>query len=170
VFQLAIPVWEIVLRSAVVYFAFIALVRLGGRREVGQATIFDLAALVLAANAVQPAMTGPDTSLAGGIVIVVTIFGLNRIVGWTRVRFRTIGRLFEFGGRTIARDGAWLPHAVRAESLDAEELESALREHGLESIEQVKLAELEADGSISIVPYEGAGRPRRRRGVKAPRI
>ena len=168
-FTLGLPLWEIVVRSAVVYFAFILLVRLGGRREVGQATIFDLAALVLAANALQPAMTGPDSSLAGGLVIIVTIFGLNRIVGWARVRFPAIGHLFEFGGRVIARDGHWITRAVKAESLDDEELEAALREHGVEKIDEVRLAAMEPDGSISIVPYDPGMRTRRRR-LKGPRI
>jgi uncharacterized membrane protein YcaP (DUF421 family) len=164
VLTFAIPVWEIVLRSTIVYFAFIALVRVGGRREIGQATIFDLAALVLAANALQPAMTGPDSSLAGGLVIVATIFGWNWAVGWARVRFPRIGRLFEFsGGRVLARDGRWIPGAVRAEELDDDELAAALREHGVETVEEVRLVMMEPDGSISVVPYDTGSRTRRRR-------
>ena len=70
---------ELVARTAIVYVVFIAVLRVFGKRELGQFTIFDLALLLLAANALQPAMTGPDDSIAGGLVILATIFGLNRL-------------------------------------------------------------------------------------------
>ena len=164
----AIPIWEIVVRATVVYFVFILLVRVGGRREVGQVTIFDLAALVLAANALQPAITGPDSTLPGGIIIAITLFGENRLVGWARFHFKLVGRFFAVGGRVIGMNGAWIPDAIRKEEIDDDELEEALREHGLENVSEVKLAEIEPDGSISIVPKDIRNRTRRRR-MKGPR-
>jgi uncharacterized membrane protein YcaP (DUF421 family) len=156
------PLLEIVLRTTLVYLVFIAVVRLGGRREVGQVTIFDLAALVLAANAVQPAMTGPDSSITGGVIILITITLLNKLVERARAHIPLVGQVFEFRGRAIARDGHWLNDAIKREGLDDEELVAALREHGLLSVEDVQLAVLEADGQISIVTYSG-GRSRRGR-------
>ena len=163
----AIPIWELVVRATVVYFVFILLIRVGGRREVGQVTIFDLAALVLAANALQPAITGPDATLPGGIIVVVTLFGLNRLVGWARFHTVLVGRFFAVGARVIGMNGAWLPDAIRKEEIDSDELEEALREHGLENVSEVKLAEIEPDGSISIVPFANVNRTRRRR-MKGP--
>ena len=59
----------ITLRTAAVYAVVLLGVRLSGKREVGQMTPFDLTLLLLISNAVQNAMTGPDTSLLGGVVV-----------------------------------------------------------------------------------------------------
>ena len=66
--KLAIPAWNIVLRTAVIYLVILIGLRLAGKREIGQMTVFDLVVLLLLANAVQNAMVGPDTSLAGGVL------------------------------------------------------------------------------------------------------
>jgi uncharacterized membrane protein YcaP (DUF421 family) len=164
---LGIPVPELVIRAALIYVVFFGALRLFGKREIGQFTIFDLALVLLAANALQPAITGPDDSLLGGLVVIVTIFTLNRGVAALRVRSPLVRRLLEFGPTTIGRDGAWLlPELVR-QGLDLVDVEAALREHGLDSVDQMKLATLEADGSISIVATDKAdsseARRRRRR-------
>ena len=75
---------ELVARTAIVYVVFVAVLRVFGKRELGQFTIFDLALLLLAANALQPAMTGPDNSVLGGLVILATVFALN----WLTARVR----------------------------------------------------------------------------------
>ena len=75
---------ELVARTAIVYVVFVAVLRVFGKRELGQFTIFDLALLLLAANALQPAMTGPDNSVLGGLVILATIFALNWLTAMIR--------------------------------------------------------------------------------------
>ena len=77
---LGVPPLELVARTVIVYLIFLAALRLFGKREIGQFTLFDLALVLLAANALQPALTGPDQSVTGGLIIVVTIFVLNRFV------------------------------------------------------------------------------------------
>ena len=147
---------ELIVRSLVVYAIFLAALRVSGKRELGQFTIFDLAVVLLASNALQPAMTGRDASLPGALVIIVTLFGVNRIVAWGRRRFAAVRRLLDVSPTTIAEDGAWLQEALAHEGLDDEDLQSALREHGLESVSEVRLATMEQDGSISVVPREGS--------------
>jgi uncharacterized membrane protein YcaP (DUF421 family) len=164
--QLGISPVELVLRSVLVYVAFLAALRLSGKRELGQFTIFDLALVLLAANALQPAMTGADASVIGGVIIIVTLFVLNRLVAVGRHRSATLRRILDYAPSVIARDGHWEADAVDREDLDEEDLEAAIREHGLESVDEVKLAVLEHDGSISVVPTEGSKvtiRSRRRR-------
>src|SRR5258707_10313454 len=68
---------EIVLRTSVVYVLVLIGIRLTGKREVGQMTPFDLTLLLLLSNSVQNAMTGPDTSLAGGAVAALILLTLN---------------------------------------------------------------------------------------------
>ena len=164
---LGTPALEIVVRAGLTYLAFLAGLRLFGKREVGQFTLFDLALVLLAANALQPAMTGPDQSVAGGLIILATIFLMNRAIGELRVRSALVRRLLDLEPTVIGRDGQWLLPRVVQQDLDLVDLEAALREHGLETVAQMKLATLEADGSISIVARDGPdmaeARTRRRR-------
>jgi uncharacterized membrane protein YcaP (DUF421 family) len=156
-FTLGVPPLEIVIRSALIYVIFFGALRLFGKREIGQFTLFDLALVLLAANALQPAVTGSDSSITGGLIVVITIFTLNRAVSILRVRSSMVRRLLESGPTVIGRDGAWLlPELVR-QGLDLDDVEAALREHGLDTVTDLKTATLEADGSISIVARETRG-------------
>jgi uncharacterized membrane protein YcaP (DUF421 family) len=164
--DLALSPLELVVRSVVVYVLFLGALRLSGKRELGQFTIFDLALVLLAANALQPAITGPDASLAGAIIIVVTLFALNRMVSIGRSRSARLRRILDYPPTTVARDGQWIARAIDHEGLSIDDLEAAIREHGLESVDEVKLAVLEHDGSISVVPQAGGNvslRSRQRR-------
>src|ERR1700733_12382652 len=72
---------QIAMRTGVIYLLVLIGVRLSGKREVGQMTPFDLTLLLLLSNSVQNAMTGPDTSLVGGIIAASTLLVLNYVVG-----------------------------------------------------------------------------------------
>jgi uncharacterized membrane protein YcaP (DUF421 family) len=164
--QLALPPLELIARTVLVYAMFLVALRVFGKREIGQFTIFDLALVLLAANALQPAITGADASIPGALLIIVTVFGLNRLVAEARRRSRLVRRLLEFTPTVVGRDGHWDPVAVSREELDEEDLEAALREHGLESVDETKLVVLEQDGSLSVVAKDSTGvqiRARRRR-------
>jgi uncharacterized membrane protein YcaP (DUF421 family) len=167
--QLAISPVEIVVRTSIIYLLFLVSLRISGKRQLGQFTLFDIALVLLAANALQPAMTGPDQSITGGAIIVVTIFSLNRIVAEARLRIPMIQRLLEFEPTLIGRNGKWLKDQMEEQGLDLDDVQAALREHGLIRVAQMKLAVLEEDGSISIVPAAGEDTPqakRRRRRYK----
>lgn len=145
-----IPPWELVLRAVVIYAALLGALRLFGKREVGQFTLYDLVLVLLVANAVQPAMTGPDTSLAGGLVIIATLILLNFAIGRLD-RFRLFHRLFQPQPTLIIKDGHYLSDRLRREGVDVDEVEMAIREHGLADVSEVRIGVLEADGTISIV-------------------
>ena len=152
---LGLPPLELVARTVAVYLMFLAALRIFGKREIGQFTLFDLALVLLAANALQPAVTGPDQSIPGAAIILATIFILNRLIAMLRRRVPFVRRLLEFQPTVIGQDGAWLAKAVDGEDLDQDDLDAALREHGLDSVKDVKQAVLEEDGSLSIVPMDG---------------
>jgi uncharacterized membrane protein YcaP (DUF421 family) len=156
VWLLTLSPQELVLRSIIVYALFLAALRLSGKRELGQFTIFDLALVLLAANALQPAITGPDSSIPGALIIVVTLFVLNRLVAFGRSRSVVLRRILDYSPTTIAEDGSWVEAAINREGLDIDDLVAALHEHGLESVDQVRLAFLEHDGSVSVVPRAGS--------------
>lgn len=165
--SLAVPWWELVVRSVVVYLALLAVLRIFGKREVGQFTLFDLVVILLVANAVQPAMTGQDYSLLGGLIIIATLMLLDRTIALLRARVPFVRELLESHPTVIARDGQWISRAMDAEDVTIDDAEMALREHGIGSVSDVEIAVLEADGSISVVPVEKQDgletrRPRRR--------
>ena len=168
-FDLGEPVWALIVRSAAIYLVLLVGLRVFGKREVGQFTLFDLVFVLLVANAVQPAMTGRDTTLGGGFVIIATLLLLNLLVARLRVRFPIIEPLLESKSVVVARDGHWLPDKLKREGITGDETMAALREHGIGSIEETKLVVLEADGSLSVVPKDPSvarKRPRKVRFVK----
>jgi uncharacterized membrane protein YcaP (DUF421 family) len=140
-----------VLRGVVIYAGLLLALRLFGKREVGQFTLYDLVFILLIANALQPAITGPDTSLGGGFVLIVVLVGTNYLVGKldNMPRFH---RLFTPAPAIIVRNGKFLEDVMKKENVDQEEVEMAMREHGVVDLKEVQLAVLEPDGTISIVP------------------
>lgn len=161
--QLAIPAWQIVVRTVIIYLVLLLGLRVFGKREIGQFTTFDLILIVLVSNAVQPAITGPDTSLTGGVLIIGTLLVVNLGVDWAKERWPMAREIIEGHPTVIALDGQWLEDTMRREGVDTDEASMALREHGLQSIQQVKVAVLEIDGSISFITRDNEVRHRRRR-------
>lgn len=139
------------MRAVVIYAGLLLALRLFGKREVGQFTLYDLVFILLVANALQPAITGPDTSLGSGFVLIVALVGTNYIVGRldSMPRFH---RLFTAPPAVIVRDGKYLLDVMKREGVDQEEVEMSMREHGIVDLKEVQLAVLEPDGTISIVP------------------
>ncbi|HZU16091.1 MAG TPA: YetF domain-containing protein [Candidatus Dormibacteraeota bacterium] len=154
--------WQLVLRSALIYLGLLLALRLFGKREVGQFTLYDLVLVLLVSNAVQPAMTGPDTSLVGGFLIIATLVVLNRAVAMLD-RLGIFHRLLVPAPTVIIQDGRYLPMQLRREGVTVDECDVAIREHGLSDVREVRLGVLEPDGSISIVPREGGQLQRTRR-------
>jgi uncharacterized membrane protein YcaP (DUF421 family) len=140
-----------VLRAVLIYAGLLIALRIFGKREVGQFTLYDLVFILLVANALQPAITGPDTSLTGGFVLIVALVGMNYLVGKldNMPRFH---RLFTPAPAVIVKDGKCLLDVMKREGVDQDEVEMSMREHGITDMKEVQLAVLEPDGTISIVP------------------
>ncbi|MFI5090672.1 MAG: DUF421 domain-containing protein [Terriglobales bacterium] len=145
---------EIFIRTASIYLLILIGVRLSGKREVGQMTPFDLTLLLLLSNAVQNAMTGPDTSLTGGVVAACTLLLMNYLVAEVSGMNRRFRRFVQGSPTLLVHDGQLLPSNLAREHLTVDEVERALREHGIASVKDVSLAVLEVDGSISALKYD----------------
>jgi uncharacterized membrane protein YcaP (DUF421 family) len=162
--------WEIVGRTALVYGALLLGLRLAGKREVGQMTAFDMAVILLVANAVQNAMVGPDTSLTGGLIAAGVLIGANFLLAALRERIGWFRRAVEGLPTLLISDGVVLRPQLRREHLDEGEVMMALREHGLDDPSQVRTAVLETDGTISVIPASTEPlRTRRRVGSRSQR-
>jgi uncharacterized membrane protein YcaP (DUF421 family) len=145
---------QIVVRTGVIYLLVLIGVRLSGKREVGQMTPFDLTLLLLLSNSVQNAMTGPDTSLMGGAVAAGTLLLLNYLVADVSGANRRFRRLIQGQPTLLIHDGETIESHMAREHVSMDELHRALREHGINSCDQVALAVLEVDGSISCLKYD----------------
>ena len=144
----------IVVRTAVIYIVVLAGVRLSGKREVGQMTPFDLTLLLLISNAVQNAMTGPDTSLLGGVIAAATLLILNYLVAELSGGNRRFRKFVQGQPSLLVHDGQVISSHMAKEHVSMDELERAMREHGIASTHDLALAVLEVDGSISCLKYD----------------
>jgi uncharacterized membrane protein YcaP (DUF421 family) len=149
--RLSVPWWEIVLRGAVVYVVLMVLIRLSGKRTVGQFTPFDLMVLVLLGDAVQGSMLAGDQSLQGGLLLAFTLLACNRLVAFATARSRRIEFLVEGRADILARNGTVDHDALRRADMTLDDLQEAMREEGCVAIQDIRLALLEKDGSITIL-------------------
>ena len=145
---------QIALRTGVIYLLVLVGVRLSGKREVGQMTPFDLTLLLLLSNSVQNAMTGPDTSLMGGAIAACTLLVLNYIVAELSGANRRFRRFIQGQPSLLVHDGIPIESHMAKEHVSFDEMHRALREHGINAVDQVALAVLEVHGSSSCLKYD----------------
>ena len=145
---------EVILRTAIVYVVLVALLRLAGKREVGQLSILELIVLLLLSDAVQNSMVGDDTSLPGGLIAAATLIGVDRVLAYFTARSNRLRHAIEGEPRLLVRNGRLLEKALREEQVEPEEVRAAIRGEGLARVEDVKMAVLETDGTISVVPLD----------------
>jgi len=149
--ELSMPWWEFVLRAIAVYVVLLVLVRLSGKRTVGQFTPFDLIVVVLLGTAVQNSLIGEDTSLPGGLILAATLIALNWLTGFVTARQPALDRLVEGSPVLLARDGVVFEAALRRQSISLAEFESEMRAADCGEAADIRLAVLETNGRISIV-------------------
>jgi uncharacterized membrane protein YcaP (DUF421 family) len=144
----------IALRTAMIYGVVLLGARLSGKREVGQMTPFDLTLLLLLSNAVQNAMTGPDTSVLGGVIAATTLLILNYVIAEVSGGNRRFRRFVQGQPSLLIHDGQIIAAHMAREHVTMDSLQQALREHGIATYHDVALAVLEVDGSISCMKYD----------------
>jgi uncharacterized membrane protein YcaP (DUF421 family) len=142
--------WEFIVRASVVYLAVMALLRMGGKRQVGQMGMAQLVALLLISNAVQNAMNGNDASITGGIILASVIMIWSFAFEVVTSRSKRWENLIQGRPRILIRNGKLIPDALRREHLSVSELRTALRKQGVHELNLIDHAILESDGFISI--------------------
>jgi uncharacterized membrane protein YcaP (DUF421 family) len=150
-FQLSAPWWHFVLRSCAIYLLVMVLVRVSGKRAVGQFTPFDLVLLILIGNAVQNGINGGDNSLTGAAIMATTLIALNYAVAFVTSRSRKVEKFVEGEPVVLARDGKLFEGVLRRELVSRDDFRESLRMNGVEDVSEVELALLETNGSISVV-------------------
>ena len=148
------PFLDVALRSLAVYLFMFAGIRIFGKNQLSQLNAGDIVLLLLISNAVQNAMVGSNVSLEGGLVAALVLFTANFIVKKVIFKNPRIKSLIESDPVILIKDGIVDNLKMKKEEVSFDELEEAVREHGVEKIEQVKLAILEVDGNISVISMD----------------
>ena len=151
-------IWEKVIRAAVVYLFLLIAFRLTGKRQVGQMTTFDLIVVLIISNVLQNAMIGPDNSVVGGLIGAAVILLVNFLIAELALRSRRAERILEQEPTVLIVNGKIVERNLRKELISSADLHSALRKDGVISAEDVKLAVLEPNGTISIIKKSEFGK------------
>ena len=149
--NLAVPWWELVIRSAIVYGFLIVILRVTGKRQVGQLAPFDLVLLLVLSNAVQNSMNGGDSSLVGGLISAATLVALNYGVGLATFKSKRLEVLIEGRPQLLVHEGRLFEDVMARAKLTHHELDGALRQAGCAGVEEVQSAILENNGAISVI-------------------
>ena len=147
--DLEVDGWELLIRAAAVYAVLLFMMRLTGKRTVGQFTPFDLLVVMLVSEAAGPSMTGQDQSLPGGLLVCLVLIALNTLVGVVTARSRTAEKLLEGEAVLLGRDGVIFDAVRKQHRVSRNDVEQALREADCD-LNELRYAFLEADGSVSI--------------------
>jgi len=154
---------KIALSSFAVYLFIIVAIRLFGKKELAQLSIIDLVFILLISNAVQNAMVGSDSSLAGGLVAASTLFLVNYLFKYLLYRFPKLGIAVQGVELMLIYKGQLNVSNMNKARITSEEILEAVREHGVSEIREVDLAVLETDGNISIISNEYKTRTTKKR-------
>jgi uncharacterized membrane protein YcaP (DUF421 family) len=139
-------------KTAAVYLFLVGGLRLFGKRELGQLSLYDLVMIVILGNAVQNAMINNDNTLVGGFVAAGVLLALNWALNRFIARSKRAEHFLVGNPVLIVHDGRPLRDRLAREGISDDQLDAALREHGIDDVHDVHLAVLESDGTISVVP------------------
>lgn len=153
-FGLSMPPAELIVRGTAMYWFLFLLFRFVIRRDIGAVGLADVLVLVIVADAAQNAMAGEYTSVTDGMILVATLIGWNFFLDWLSFRWPGFRRFAESAPLRLVWKGRILRRNMRRELVTDEELWGKLREAGIESLDQVKEAFLEADGQISVIKQD----------------
>jgi len=145
------PWYEFVIRGAFIYAFLLVILRITGKRQVGQLAPFDLILLLVLSNSVQNAMIGQDSSILGGCITAMTLIAMNYVVSWATFKSKWFAGLIEGRPLRLIHDGCIDHRALDACKLTIHELNAALRAEGVGSLENVHVAMLENTGRISVI-------------------
>jgi uncharacterized membrane protein YcaP (DUF421 family) len=149
-FDMKAPWWEFILRAGVVYLALLAMVRVSGKRTVGQFTPFDLVVVMLLSEAVSGSINAQDASLPGGLLAAATLVTLDVLIAIGTARNRRFGAVMQGNPVLVGRDGVIYEDVLKRERVPRGDVEKALRDADCE-VEDMRMAILEADGNINIM-------------------
>lgn len=153
--QLSMPWWVFAVRGALVYIGLLTLLRLTGKRGLGDMSAFDIVVLVLVGGVLRTAILGDDHSFLAPVIGTVSIVATQKTIGWVSARSPHFNRLVEGWPTVLVRDGRRDPMALRKHDISDSELNRALHAAGLEDESTIAIARLEPNGKITMIRRGG---------------
>ena len=153
-FHLTVPIAEKVLRPIVVYFALVVLLRVFGKRELAQLNPFDLIVLLSLSNTVQNAIIGNDTSVTGGVIGALSLFGINYLVIRFLFQHRRLDQLVEGRPTVLIQDGRLCKDSMARELMTRAELVAVAHRQGFAHLHEIERCVLEPGGTFYIQAKE----------------
>ena len=147
----SLPYWEFIVRGIAVYVFLLVLLRVTGKRQIGQLSPFDLVLLLVLSNAVQNSMNGGDNSLVGGMVSAATLVALNFCIGLATAHNKKLEEFVEGRPQVLIHNGQLFEEVLASAQLTHHELHAALRQSGCATVNEVSMAVLENNGAISVI-------------------
>jgi uncharacterized membrane protein YcaP (DUF421 family) len=160
-FQLPLPILEKLARPVIVYLVLVVLLRIFGKRELGQLNPFDLVVLLSLSNTVQNAIIGEDNSVTGGIIGAFGLLAINWLVVRMLFRSRRLTRAFEGRATVLVRDGQIDQRALKHESISREELLEVIHHQGFEGVQKVRCCELQPNGTFYVEAFDSSAADKR---------
>ncbi len=148
---------DIVLRASAMFVVVYLLIRLMGKRQLGQMTPFEFIALVVIGDLIQQGVTQTDSSLVGALLAIGTFMFWALLMNWLAYLSPRAERILEGEPRVVVRDGELLRQNLRRDRLTAAEVESEMRLAGIATLKDVEWAVLEPGGKISFIQRKDAG-------------
>ena len=158
----------IVAKSVAIYVFIIAAIRLFGKKELAQLSVIDLVFILLISNSVQNAMVGNDSSVLGGISAALGLFICNYFFKLFLRGSAKFSKLVQGEKIVLVVDGRLLQHGLKQSMMSVEEVQMAVREHGVKDISEADLVVLEVDGNITVLSKDYSHKTVRRR--KKPQL
>jgi uncharacterized membrane protein YcaP (DUF421 family) len=146
---------EIVVRAAVIYVVIWFVLRAIGKRELAQLNPFELVLLIVTGDLIQQSVTLEDHSLVGAMLIISTIALLTVLTSWLSLRSKRFARTFEGEPTPVFRDGRPVERTMRFERIRHDELVAEARKQAIAKLDDVRVATLDEDGSLSVLRLDG---------------
>ncbi len=142
-----------VIRGLVVYFFLLVVFRMAGKRTLAQSTNFDLVLLLIISETAQQAMIDGDNSITNAFLLILTLIGSSVVLSHLKQRWKALDKWLDGTPVVVMQDGVLLEPAARKLRVGEEEiLAAARRQEGLERLDDIRYAVMEASGEITIVP------------------
>lgn len=154
-FELTVPVWELLVRALLIYVGVLILIRMSGKRTIGEFSPFDVIVMLLLAEAAEGALTGGDESVTAALLVIAALIALNFLVALLGTRSRCFERLVEGEPVILIKHGELVPGVLERNNLPEGDLDEAMRLAAIRHRRDVQLAMLEPDGEISFFKRHG---------------
>jgi len=154
---------SIAIRSVIVYLFVILAIRIFGKKELTQLSVVDLVFILLISNSLQAAMVGSDITLTGGLIAASSLFVVNWILKNLIYKSKRISETIQGSPIMLVYQGKVLYKHMEKAQISHDELEAAIREHGVKDIAAVDLAILEVDGNISVLSSNFSRKTKKKR-------